>query len=333
MKRLIAAALLSLLVLAGCASDEPEEQAQEEQEAPTSVTLRAGVNDEEDPTIAILEFLPEKISVVSGASVTWEFPGTEPHSVTFLPEGQTPPPPGSDPALNQGNEAAGPVDGETLINSGLRPAGPGAAEPFEVSFDEPGTYSYVCVIHPLMVGEVTVGDEGDADTQEEIDERADEELGRWLEEGREAKEKLESAPVASTQQGGRTVWTVEMGATTEHTDILAFAPADSDIKAGDQVRFINNSGAPHTASFAMNAQLPQNPESPEATNPAPGPSPQTLRRTGYFNTGWLPPNAPPGAGPPEAARTYVFTVPEAGDYNYVCLLHAPSRMQGTLKVT
>jgi plastocyanin len=51
-----------------------------------------------------------------------------------------------------------------------------------------------------------------------------------------------------------------------------------------------------------------------------------------FNTGWLPPNAPPGAAPPEAARSYTYVVPTAGDYNYVCLLHAPSGMVGTIKV-
>lgn len=94
---------------------------------------------------------------------------------------------------------------------------------------------------------------------------------------------------------------------------------------------VNREG-PHTASFAGGAQLPQHPESPEAQKPAPGPSPQTLRKTGFFNTGWLPPNAPPGAGAPEAAGSFRFVAPEAGEYGYVCLLHSPSGMAGRISV-
>jgi plastocyanin len=47
--------------------------------------------------------------------------------------------------------------------------------------------------------------------------------------------------------------------------------------------------------------------------------------------GLLPPNAPPGAGPPEAARSFSFSVPTAGDYQYVCIFHAPSGMAGMIK--
>jgi plastocyanin len=52
-----------------------------------------------------------------------------------------------------------------------------------------------------------------------------------------------------------------------------------------------------------------------------------------FNTGTLPPNAPPGAGPPLAARSYTYTVPTAGTYNYVCIYHVPSGMAGTISVS
>jgi hypothetical protein len=74
----------------------------------------------------------------------------------------------------------------------------------------------------------------------------------------------------------------------------------------------------------------QNPTDPRVSAPAPGPSPQTLAKAGFFNTGLVPPNAPPGAAPPEAARSFTFTVPSAGTYSYVCLLHAPSSMTGSI---
>ncbi|HEX4528138.1 MAG TPA: hypothetical protein VIA11_01895, partial [Acidimicrobiia bacterium] len=42
---------------------------------------------------------------------------------------------------------------------------------------------------------------------------------------------------------------VKLGASTAHTDVLAFAPTPKNVKAGDHVTFVNNSSAPHTASF------------------------------------------------------------------------------------
>lgn len=331
--RALAVLLATTLFLGGCAQAEPEE-AQQQAQAPSSVTLRTAPNDPDDPNIAVLEFLPEEVSVLTGTEVSWTFDGPEPHSVTFFPEGQTPPPPGSDPSLNEGNETEGEVTGKELVNSGLRPFGPEKAKDFKATFSKAGTYNYVCVIHPLMTGRVTVAEEaGKADTQDEITRRGDEEYARWLEEGRTAKQKLNSTPAGSVMQGGQRVWTVEMGATTEHTDVLAFAPVKASIKPGDRVNFVNNSGAPHTATFAGGTELPQNPESPEAQGAAPGASPQTLAKTGFHNTGWLPPNSPSGSGPPIAARTFSFEVPEPGDYNYVCLLHLPSGMTGSISVT
>jgi plastocyanin len=58
-----------------------------------------------------------------------------------------------------------------------------------------------------------------------------------------------------------------------------------------------------------------------------------LLSSGFFNTGLLPPDAPPGSGPPEAVRAYEFSVPSAGTYSYVCILHAPSEMVGTVTAT
>jgi plastocyanin len=95
------------------------------------------------------------------------------------------------------------------------------------------------------------------------------------------------------------------------------------VKAGDQVTFVNNSGAPHTASFG-GALVPQNPTAPEVVQPQPGPSPQTLVANTYLNTGWLPPKTKDG--PPLSARSFTFSVPDPGKYEYVCVLHLPSGM-------
>jgi plastocyanin len=333
--RVLGLLVLVVTTLAACGGSERSDDVQTTatQAAPSTVSLRAGLNDPEDPNIAILEFLPESVTVARGAKVEWQFKGPEPHSVTFFPPGQAPPPPGSDLELFAPTPPKGPYDGATLVNSGLRPQGPTPASPFQVAFDTPGTFRYHCVIHPLMTGTVTVAEQaGEADPQSQITARGDEEVAKWLAEGRAAKKRLTETPAKRTNNSdGTTSWRVEMGSTTEHTDVLAFAPLATKIKPADRVVFVNDSGAPHTATFAGRQRLPSDPESPKVMKPAPGPSPQRLNPTTYFNTGWLPPNAPPGAGPPERARSFTYVVPAAGTYPYVCVLHVPSGMAGTIQ--
>lgn len=329
----LAAALLVATALFSCGDDGDDEPAA--QAAPEQINVIAGVNDPQDPNIAVLEYMPESVTIAAGKSVEWRISGPEPHSVTFFPTGQQPPPPGSDPSLFAPKPPTGPFDGRTLVSSGLVPLGPGAPPPFRVTFPTAGTFTYSCVIHPQMTGTVTVVDsQGDVDTQQEVTARAEQEQARWLEEGRAAKKTLmETPPEVERAADGTSTYTVLMGATTPHTDILAFSPPTPALKAGDRVTFLNTSEAPHTASFAGKASLPQDPTSPAVENPAPGPSPQRLNANDFFNSGLLPPNAgPPGSVPPEAARSFTFVVPTAGNYTFVCILHAPSGMAGSLKV-
>jgi plastocyanin len=280
--------------------------------------------------------MPAQVTVPVGDTVRWSWDGTtEPHSVTFFPPGQKAPDPGSDTSLFGAAPASGPIDGKTLVNSGLAPLGPDPVKPFELKFAAPGTYTYTCVIHPQMVGTVKVVAAGEkADTPADVKARGETEKKQWLEEGEAALKKLQSAAPQSTKDAsGKTTWRVTMGASTPHTDVLSFAPVPMNVKAGDSVTFVNDSSAPHTASF-FNKQPPiTSPLDPKTDAPAPGKSPQALNDTDFFNTGLLPPNAPPGSGPPEAARSFTFSVPKAGSYNFVCILHVPSGMAGTITAT
>jgi plastocyanin len=218
------------------------------------------------------------------------------------------------------------------VSSGLQPLGT-PAKPFEMSFSKAGTYQYYCVIHPNMVGTLDVVAAGaKADAPADVASRGATERAAGLAEGQAAKKVLLAKPVAPIKNAdGSSLWRVEMGVSTAHTDVLAFQPVPLNIKAGDTVTFVNNSGAPHTASFFGTGAIPiQDPTDPKVDPPAPGPSPQTLTVAGFTNTGLLPPNAPPGAGPPESARSFSLKVPGIGTYSYVCILHAPSNMVGTL---
>jgi len=298
------------------------------------IVIQAGINDPAQRSVAVLQYMPAKATVAVGQTVRWSWDGAiEPHSVTFFPPGHSAPPPGSDPTLFAPAPATGLYDGSTLVNSGLAPQGPGAVAPFELAFAKPGTYNYSCVIHPQQVGTITVVPAGQtADTAAAVKTRGDQEKGQWLAEGNQALQKLQAAvSVGTKNRDGSTTWKIEMGTSTPHTDILAFAPSPASVKQGDKVTFVNNSMAPHTASF-FNQQPPiQSPSDPAIDKVVPGPSPQSLNSKALFNTGTLPPNAPPGAGPPEAARSFTFSVPTAGDYQYVCIYHSPSGMASVIK--
>jgi plastocyanin len=342
-RRRAALATVSVAVLAlgaACGSSDNSKNAATSKAAGVvqnePITIRAGVADPTHSQIAVLQYMPAKATVAVGQKVSWSWNDTkEPHSVTFFPPGQTAPAPGSDPALFAPTPPTGSYDGAALVNSGLAPQGPQAVPPFEMTFSKPGTYNYSCVIHPQMVGTLTVVAAGQAgDTAAAVTTRGDQEKGQWLAEGNDAFQKMQSAAPASTKnRDGTTTWKIEMGASTPHTDILAYAPVPANVKHGDKVTFVNNSMAPHTASF-FNQQPPiQDPESPAAQKAAPGPSPQKLNAKDLFNTGTLPPNAPPGAGPPEAARSFTFSVPTAGDYQFICIYHAPSGMAGMIKAS
>jgi plastocyanin len=328
--------IITVLVAAGCSDDSSKDKASTGTTAttvaaPKDIRIGVGVNDPKDPNIAVLQFMPAKVTVAVGTPVTWEWNGTEPHSVTFLKPGTTLPPPGSDPSWFAPTPPSGPFDGTTLVNSGLVPLGPTAPPPAELTFSKAGSYEYHCVIHPGMVGEVDVVEAGGTvSTPAEVAKDRAADQAKYLKEGRAAKaELLAQTPAKASNADGSTTWTVLMGATTEHTDILAFAPTPVGVKAGDTVTFLNNSGAPHTASF--NAPF-NDPTDPRTDVAAPGKSPQDLLATGFFNTGLLPPNAGDPA-PPAPARSFSFKVVAAGTYSYVCLLHSPSGMVGTITAT
>jgi plastocyanin len=300
--------------------------------APPEVSLVAGVNDPKDPNIAVLEFLPEKVKVAKGTTVTWDIAGPEPHSVTFVPPGTAVPPSvETDESLMFPTPATAPYDGTTLVNSGVLPLGETSeVQKFSMSFGKTGTYTYYCVLHPNMVGTVTVTDDTQ-DSQKKITKAGNQQEAKYLKEGEAAKVKLLKAkPKTTKNDDGTTTYQVEMGASTPHTDVLTFAPTPANVKAGDQVTFVNNSSAPHTASFGGDL-VPTIPTAENVVQPQPGPSPQTLAQGTYLNTGWLPPKSK--QGPPLSARSYTYTVPAPGKYQYVCVLHLASGMAAEIDAT
>jgi plastocyanin len=299
--------------------------------APAEVTLKGGLNDPKDPNIAVDEFLPESIKVATGTTVTWQIAGPEPHSVTFVPPGSPAPNVETDDSLTFPTPPTGPYDGTTLVNSGVVPLGAATTvQKFSMSFSKPGTYTYYCVLHPNMIGKLQVTKDTQ-DSQQAITKAGNAQTKKYLAEGEAAKKKLVAAtPKKTKNSDGSTTYSVEMGISTAHTDVLAFSPTPRTVKSGDHVTFVNNSAAPHTASFG-GALVPPIPTAPNVVSPVPGASPQTLAQDTYLNTGWLPPKSK--GGPPESARSYTYDVPAPGKYTYACALHLPSGMAGEIDAT
>ena len=293
-----------------------------------AVTVTGGLNDPRDPTVVVNEFLPSSVTVGTGTEVTWEMAGPEPHSVTFVPPGsQTPPSLETDPSLLLPTPATAPYDGTAFVNSGVAPLGKDVAR-FSMSFSKPGRYTYFCVVHPQMVGTVTVSSSRQQSAAA-VARAGRAQRVKYLAEGRAAKAKLLAArPTPTKNADGTTTYRVTMGASTLHTEILAFAPTPKQVRKGDHITFVNDSGAPHTASFG-GPLVPLNPEVDEVRQPAPGPSPQSLSSDAYLNTGWLPPKTD---GTPEPQRSYTFDAPNPGMFAYVCVLHSGSGMAGEIAV-
>ena len=94
--------------------------------AATISTIPAGhAQDANTITIKNFDFAPMSLTVKAGTTVTWKNLDGEPHTVT------------SDTGL-------------------FRSGGLDENDSFSFKFDKPGTYKYVCSIHPRMTGTIVV---------------------------------------------------------------------------------------------------------------------------------------------------------------------------------
>jgi plastocyanin len=90
------------------------------------LALSAGAACADEPiTIKNFDFTPMAVTVSAGTTVTWRNDDEEPHTV---------------------------VSQDGLFRSAAIDGG----EHFSYKFAKPGTYKYVCTIHPRMVGTIVV---------------------------------------------------------------------------------------------------------------------------------------------------------------------------------
>lgn len=132
---LLAAAAATAVLAAGCSSGSTESTTTAQ--APATTTAEGGAAASDTPTgtqsaaVTItaddMKFSPDAVTISTGDTVTWKFADDVPHAVQGI-----------------GDSAMG-------INSPIFTSGE-----WSHTFTMPGTYRYLCPLHPEMRGTVTV---------------------------------------------------------------------------------------------------------------------------------------------------------------------------------
>lgn len=325
---------------------------------PREITLLAGAGQD---TVAINAFFPASVRIRAGDTVTWQINSDEPHTATFLSGAPMPPDPipvpGGGPTDIMLNPQSffpsrapdAPVEmysGTDYRNSGFLSNGTVVPpnEAYSLTFDTPGTYSYLCLIHPTtMRGEIVVepADTADVPAQAEIDATAQAEMAPLLAEA----ETLRGAAVSSDQvrmepgPNGTTIWHVPAGVTGSdpRIEIYDFFPKDLAINTGDTViwtstffhQVIFPAGPPpeFVVPTPVDGQaLPHLVVSPEVAFPS-KPSGE-FDETQLFSSGLIGTLGAPLPG----GTTFALTFNEPGSFGYVCATHRPLGMEGNITV-
>jgi plastocyanin len=113
-----AAATFIVLVATGAIAQQPPMPEQPAQQ-------QAAATNDAEISIQNFHFMPETLMVKAGTPVTWVNRDEEPHNVVSLDR----------------------VFRSKAIDGG---------EKFTATFDKPGTYKYICAVHPHMRGQIVV---------------------------------------------------------------------------------------------------------------------------------------------------------------------------------
>jgi plastocyanin len=241
-----------------------------------------------------------------------------------------------------------PFNGAAVVSSGL-PAGPGA---FYVKVTAPvGTYSFLCRIHPGMVGSLSVvGTAAHATSDSERRAKVVAQLRADRHDGFAAEAAASTAAVRRNADGTRT-WLLTAGTGTVHTAVLEMLPRNLNIRKGDTVAWRTPEvNEPHTVTFPMDLgteMLPKCEAAGGVDTSCFGP-PDELELGGgngvrsisspstVSDSGWMQSHAMDTALhlPFDAARvqwSVRFTNAAPGTYHYMCQIHGDG-MSGNLIV-
>ncbi len=303
-------------------------------------------------------YYPNVTTINVGDTVSWTFPSVEPHGVSF-DNGHEPavyemgfnPLPSGDVDLSA---AAFPLPGPNpptvfdpaaQLNSGIPTDPPDQRQPFTLTFNNAGVFSYVCPVHgPPMSGTIIVQPAGSTLSETPDQEKARGQALIAAANAAAAAQAEGGAPPGPPQPGptqlasGATLHPVTAGASGgDFTgSVLQFLGGQNlTVHQGDVVTFTGADPSEiHTVTFLSGAEpppfldvRPQPSGPPQIVIPAAVVVPAggtTYSGTGTLNSGILFPGS-----------TFTVTInAPPGTYEYVCLLHggAPQNMKGTITV-
>lgn len=262
-------------------------------------------------------YMPGKVTIDVGDTIEWQANSAEPHTVTFNP---TP--------AEFANAIGEPASGGTIFNgspldhtnSGLI----GTVSPsftarttYSLTFTKVGTYTYFCLVHPGMKGEVVVQPAGTPypETQRQYNLSARIQRANIIASGYQEMAREDVASARATQP------TVFVGGSDMQTgaDVMLFMRPTIVVHVGQKVTFINNSMGPHTVTFGSEAGTVCSPDAPFCTYGDP-----TNYQGGQLNSGFL--------GAPFNAQPFQVTFNKVGTYTYHCALHDYMGMDGKVIV-
>jgi len=364
-------------VLVAIASLAPAVSSRTAAQGSRNLTVLVGAGQD---TLQVTSFFPMTVRIRQGDSITWQANAQELHTAAFVKgvtqwgpgaggfgvgvPGETAPEfaapiPGFPPEAAQLNPQIAyptrapdaPIETYSgpgkFLNSGILTRPPAAAgvplnSTFSVSFDTPGTYMYICLIHSdRMFGWVDVApaDATDVDQQADVDARASSEIGALMGLAQQAQAEGNATARSEPGPNGTSIWYARAGNQEFETgdpraQVLDFLPKDVTIRAGDTVVWGTNYF--HTVTFVpippspdLVTQIPQPngpPLLPIAIEAGPPQKPSaTYDPTKLFTSGTIGPFTPPG-------DSWALTFDQPGTYSYVCLYHEALGMKGTVTV-
>lgn len=289
--------------------------AMEANAAASTIKIRAGGG---EPGYAVNMFLTDSVTVLTGDTVHWDFPWKEPHTVTFGT-------PAGDPTVNSGVGLSTDYNGTGYISSGFlgdewpnAPGAPKAGTTFDVKFTKAGSYAFLCAIHPLMKGTVTVVDTGTATKQADIDTKANADYAAALAGLKSVASGIAAKAVAvSAKADGTKQYTVNIAGETDKGDVQQYSPPSVNVKQGDSVIFKSEVNTPHTVTFGP--PPPGDPFAAKPTGPADGKFPGGAASSAILGKSY-------------AGQSWELTFTATGSFQYLCILHFNQGMVGTVVV-
>ena len=276
-----------------------------------------------------LAFLPNEIWIHAGDSITWTMAVDEPHTVTFLTEGQVRPPfTVGCPGFSAGSAT---FDGTSCVTTGLLNKG----DKFTVVFPKPGNFKTVCLIHENMTGIVHVLDPSQSLPHDQpfYDSEAQREGQALLANEDDTKPNHHRSKNGVTVGGGKVVAT---GGGSETASVMRFEEPELTIHAGETLEWTNDDPiTPHTITFGTEPQNPF-PPSPNVTIDADGArhavlnSPSDSVHSGFIQA--APQDRTGLAQALSGVTRFRVTFNKPGIYPYICALHDVLGMKGKVIV-